>query len=62
MSEDGMELIGRAVRPRRNGKSVRNVEVASRVVQRREAIFKILDAAYHRDLSGRSSAGVERSL
>ena len=43
------EIRGKAVSPVASGQDTRTLGVASRVVQRREAILGILRAAYERD-------------
>ncbi len=62
MGDKAMELTGRAMRgseARREDCSVRCVGVPSRLVRRQEAIWRILDAAYRRDLCGRREPGVD---
>ena len=54
MTDDAMELTGRLVNGSRQNppRATRTLDVPSRVVQRRDAILTILDAAYRRDLRG----------
>ncbi len=51
MSDDTIELTGRRV-PALPPRQTRNVVIHSRVLERRDVILSILDAAYKRDVGG----------